>query len=365
MKSIYITVTNDLATDQRMHKTALNLSENGFQVSLIGRKMPNSGIIKRPYSTKRLRFLCKQGFLFYACYNVRMFFFLLFRTWDVVLACDMDTLPAGWAASRIRGKKLVFDSHELFSEVPELQNRKFVRKVWQKLESWLIPKVDAAYTVSDSIAGYYKSKHGVEFSVIRNLPFKTQKIQDKPPVLPEKDFIIYQGSFNTGRGIEKLINAMKYLPDLDLLLAGTGPLEKSIRKKCEALSYKDRINIPGRLDFDKLAAITVNASIGVSLEADMGLNYRYALPNKLFDYMRAGVPVLVSDLPEMRTFVEAANIGRWVAPDAEAEKLAAEISLMYRDKEKLDIYRQNAKETLKNYNWESESLKQLEVFRAI
>ncbi len=366
MKKIYITVTNDLQADQRMHKTALTLSEHGYDVCLLGRILPESHHISRPYPIKRLKFMFNRGCLFYAAYNLRLLFFLLFRSWDIVLSCDMDSLPAGFLASRLRRKHVVFDSHELFSEVPEIQNKPFVKSVWRWFEKLLIPRVKHVFTVSEHIAAYYHEHHGAKAVVIRNLPFKTPAAnQDKAPVKPDQPFVLYQGAINTGRGIEKLMDAMEYIPQLSLVIAGSGPLEKHLHTKRANLNYKDRIHLPGRLGFNELSVLTSQAWLGVSLEEDKGLNYRYALPNKLFDYLKAGVPGLISDLPEMRKFVKETKTGWWIQPDADAKALASKINALWHDNETYRQCRKNTKAAIEKHNWEKESLKQLEVFRSI
>jgi glycosyltransferase involved in cell wall biosynthesis len=365
VKTIFITVTNDLETDQRMHKTALTLSRNGFKVRLVGRRLKTSSTFTRSYAIKRFRFLINKGFGFYACYNLRLFFYLLFRKWDVVLACDMDTLPAGFLAARMRKKKVVFDSHELFSEVPELLERPFVKKVWRKLEDFLIPRLRYAYTVSRSIADYYESHYGTSFSVVRNVPAAKKASPLMPVNVTKRPFILYQGALNPHRGIEKIMAAMKFLPQLDLVIAGSGPLEDDLQTKRSAIDCKGNIHFTGHLDFDKLAGLTSRAWLGVSLEADKGMNYRFALPNKLFDYMHAGVPVLVSDLPEMRRFINDTGIGWSVSPDVSPENLSDTINELWND---TAAYQQMKKQTFlaaKKYTWEKESLKQLEIFRSV
>ncbi|MDA3820442.1 MAG: glycosyltransferase [Candidatus Delongbacteria bacterium] len=365
MKKIYITVTNDLQADQRMHKTALTLSEHGYDVYLLGRILPESHHISRPYQTKRLKFMFNRGCLFYAAYNIRLFSFLLFHSWDIVLSCDMDSLPAGFLASRLRRKHVVFDSHELFSEVPEIQHKPLVKSVWRWFEKLLIPRVKHVFTVSEHIAAYYHQHYGTRAVVIRNLPFKTPAAHCKAPVKPSHPFVLYQGALNTGRGIVKLMDAMQYASDLSLVIAGSGPLEKHLHTKKANLNYKDRIYLPGRLSFNELSALTSQAWLGVSLEEDKGLNYRFALPNKLFDYIKAGVPVLVSDLPEMKRFVEMTQTGWWISPDADARTLAKKIINVWNDTEAYRQTSENTKAAIEKYNWEKESLKQLEVFRSI
>jgi len=364
VKNIFITVTNDLETDQRMHKTAVNLNRNGYQVKLIGRRLKQSSSIRRPYSVKRFRFLINRGFCFYACYNLRLFFYLLVQKWDIVLSCDMDSLPAGFLAARLRKRNVVFDSHELFSEVPEVVDRPFVQSVWRKLEGLFIPRINHAYTVSQSIADYYKNRYETDFHVIRNLPSENRKMTSDVKV-SKRHFVLYQGALNPYRGIDEIIEAMHYLPQLDLVIAGSGPLQEELIEKRNNLKYKNAIHFTGHLNFEKLASLTSQAWLGVSLEADKGLNYRYALPNKLFDYMQAGVPVLISNLPEMSRFVDETGIGWKISSDATPEALANGINSIWDDVESYRRCEHNANQAAKKYTWEQEALKQLEIFRAV
>ena len=119
------------------------------------RKTIRTGI---PEKHKLLRLMFNKGPLFYAEYNIRLFFFLLFKKVDILVANDLDTLPANYLISRIRKKILVYDSHEYFTEVPELVGRDFVRRVWSGIEKRILPKIKYSYTVCESIARIYSEK---------------------------------------------------------------------------------------------------------------------------------------------------------------------------------------------------------------
>jgi glycosyltransferase involved in cell wall biosynthesis len=364
VKRIIITVTNDLELDQRMHKTALNLSENGFNVLLIGRKTSKSSPISRAYPIKRFRLCFQRGFLFYAAYNFRLLCWLIFHKWDAVLACDMDSLPGAWFAKKIRRKPLVFDSHELFSEVPELQHKPRVRRFWVRLENYFLPKLKHAYTVSQSIAEYYYKKYGLQMDVIRNLPMKHAP-EANDQVSAEKPFVIYQGTLNLGRGIEKMIDAMQYLPNFNLVIAGDGPLQAELQAQAQQSPADKQIIFTGRLSFEQLRGLSKQALLGLSLEQDLGLNYRFALPNKLFDYWHAGIPAIVSDLPEMKALMQKTQAGKIIPENTDAESLAEEISNLLSDDKSYDKLKKAAQKAASEYHWENESKRQLEIFRSI
>jgi glycosyltransferase involved in cell wall biosynthesis len=310
LKRIIVTVTNDLSTDQRVDKVCTTLLHDGYTVFLIGRKLRNSVPIHRSYKTKRIKLFFNKGFLFYAEYNFRLFFILFFSKKEMLLSNDLDTLAANFAVSFLQNKKLVYDSHELFSEIPELVHRPFVKKFWTLLEKLLLPKLKNTFTVCKSIADYYNERYATNFKVIRNLPtlkkIETSKISFSSK---EKKIILYQGALNIGRGLELIIDAMEYLDNCILVIAGNGDISADLQERCLNNSTKDKVQFLGKLLPNQLQKITPLANIGLSLEEDLGLNYRYALPNKIFDYIQAEIPILVSNLPEMKQIVLRYNVG--------------------------------------------------------
>ena len=172
MQRIIVSVSNDLDTDQRVKKVCQTLFDLGFEVILIGRLLPNSLPLKRSYKTVRLQLFFNKGFLFYAELNIRLFFKLLFGKPDILLSNDLDTLLPNFLIHKILKIKLVYDSHELFTEIPELKNRPGIKKIWTTIEKSILPNVDNMYTVNSQIAAYYHSKYRIPVQVIRKLPYK-------------------------------------------------------------------------------------------------------------------------------------------------------------------------------------------------
>jgi glycosyltransferase involved in cell wall biosynthesis len=307
---ITVSVINDLVTDQRVHKVCTTLVQNGLDVKLVGRKFRKSESVNRIYRTGRMRLFFNTSFLFYAEYNIRLFFYLLFDNTDMYLSNDTDTLIANYLASRIRRKPLVFDAHEMFPEVPEVVNRKLVRWFWTKIEDWIFPKLKHSYTVCQSIANIYNNKYHLNMQVVRNIPFAEQPAVSQPPIDTKgKKVLLYQGAVNLGRGIERIIDAMPYLNDFIFYVVGDGDITDKLKEKVNNLNLNDRVIFTGRIPFEKLPAYTECADIGVNLLENKGLNYYYALPNRIFDYIRKNIPVLASDFPEIRKIVAHYNIG--------------------------------------------------------
>ena len=155
---VVVSVINDLSSDQRVDRTCSTLHELGYDVLLVGRKMKKSvSLNPRVYKMTRMTLLFEKGALFYAEYNFRLFFFLLFKKVDVLHANDLDTLLANRIIQKLKGVKLVYDSHEYFTEVPELVEGSFSKRVWLKIERSIFPKLKHVFTVNKSIAEIYKN----------------------------------------------------------------------------------------------------------------------------------------------------------------------------------------------------------------
>lgn len=310
MKRIIVTVSNDLVTDQRVHKMCCTLIEMGYDLLLIGRKHGSQETLYRDYATKRISMLFHRGFLFYAELNLRLFFLLLFTKKEVLFSNDLDTLIPNYFVAKLQRKELIFDSHELFSEIPELKHRKLIKQFWLTIERWILPKLTKVITVSDAIKKHYKNLYGIEAVVIRNLPLvKSVHQQSFPFPTENKNIILYQGAVNIGRGIELMLETIKLLDNCVLVIIGTGDIIEVLKQKVSSQTLENKVRFMGKVLPKDLKQFTPNATIGLSLEEDIGLNYRYALPNKLFDYIQAEVPVIVADLPEMKKLVETYQVG--------------------------------------------------------
>jgi glycosyltransferase involved in cell wall biosynthesis len=363
-KRIIVSVTSDLVSDNRVHKTCSSLSEMGFDVLLLGRKLPGSlPLSSHNYAAKRLKLLFRKGPMFYACFNLRLICLLLVTKFDLLLANDLDTLPANFLASKIKNKPLIYDSHEFFTEVPELVNRPRVKKIWEWMEQKMVPKLKHAYTVCDSIAKIYTDKYSVLFRVVRNLPVTAkQGLKEELNSGTSEKIILYQGAVNVGRGLEQAIRAMKNVEGARLVIAGDGDIQQELKKITENENLKNKVQFTGRLSTGDLAKLTPFADLGLSIEEDLGLNYRYALPNKLFDYIQANVPVLVTNLPEMSAIVRQYGIGE-VTPTLNPEDLAKIFSEMLADVNKRKIWKKNLVKAAEELTWENEVKILREIFQ--
>jgi glycosyltransferase involved in cell wall biosynthesis len=313
-----------------------------------------------------MRLLFTKGPLFYAEYNIRLFLFLLFQKADIHVANDLDTLLANYLASFFRNRKLVYDSHEYFTGVPEIINRPFVKASWERIEKWIFPKLKVVYTVNESIAKLYRDQYGKEIKVIRNVSNKLEKSAKKSREelgLPmDKKIIIMQGAgINIDRGGEEAVQAMQYIDDAIFLIIGSGDVIDFLKEMVTKLHLNKKVVILGKLPFKEMIQYTQVADLGLTLDKDTNINYRYSLPNKVFDYIQAGIPVLASNLVEVANVVRSYHVGDIVEshdPLAIAKKMTEML-----DNSKKTAWKENLKIAADELCWEKESLKLKEIYR--
>jgi glycosyltransferase involved in cell wall biosynthesis len=368
-KKIFVLVSNDIATDNRVHRTCTLLTEIGFQVVLVGRSRKTSiPLEKRNYECRRLNLVFEKGPLFYAALNLRFFLMLLLESWDGIYINDLDTLPAGYYASKLKGKKsVIYDSHELFTETPELEHRKSIKKVWLFFEKNILPKIQFFITVNDSIATVFQNSYDLKAVVVRNVPNQLPlEFVPKSKIelgIPEgKPLVIIQGSgMNVDRGIEESIMAMKNV-DAILLLVGSGDVIPNAKKMVEDLGLKNRVLFFGKRPYLELMSFTVHADIGLAVDKPISKNYELALPNKLFDYIQASTPIICSQLIEIKKVVEHYNVGISI-PSTTPENISHAINSLLNDRTLLNEMKRNCKKAAEIENWGKENEKLRKVIK--
>ena len=357
-KRIVFTVINDLHTDRRMDRICGTLVYAGYDVLLLGRRLPESRDLPiKPYRTHRLKCLFNKGKLFYLEYNVRLWLFLWFRTFDILGTVDADTLPAGWLLRKLKKIKLVFDAHEWFSQVPEVVARPGVQRIWAWVERQFISASDAAYTVCGSIADEYAKISGRHFDVIMNVPPLEETVQAQQPEEPH--FILYQGALNQGRGIEAMIKALHKL-DIRLVLVGEGDLSLALRELVVLEGLQHKVTFAGWVPPERLSHFTRKAWLGLNVSENQGLSYFYSLNNKFFDYIHAGLPSLVNAFPEYLRIMKQWEVG--IAVDSDPEALVQAVKQLQSDPELYQKLSMNCREAAKTLNWQREAAKLIDLY---
>jgi glycosyltransferase involved in cell wall biosynthesis len=345
-----------------MQRICSTLAANGFEVALVGRKMKDSAVLKQQlFKQKRLSLFFQTGFAFYAEYNFRLFFYLLFSKTDIFYAVDLDTILPNYFASALKRKKRIYDAHELFTEQKEIITRPAVHKIWLRIEKFAVPKFKNGYTVNIFIKEELKRRYGVEYGIIRNLPsFVPFSICGERQGVR---FIIYQGAVNKGRSFETLIPAMKQV-DAPLKVYGKGNFFEQVKQLIAANKLENKIELAGFILPEQLRQLTQQAYIGLTLFEKTGLNQYYSLSNRFFDYIMAGIPQVCVNYPEYKAINDKYNVALMI-DDTDEQTIAGALNRLLHDANLYNQLKQNCITARKELNWQEEEIKVVAFFNTI
>ncbi|MEO6221373.1 MAG: glycosyltransferase [Ginsengibacter sp.] len=358
--TICLTVTNDLTYDQRMIRICSSLANAGHTVELTGRKLKNSLPLARySFVQKRIKCFFEKGKSFYVEYNLRLFFYLLFKKADCFCAIDLDTVLPVLLCSKIKSIKRVYDAHELFCEMKEIVTRPKIYKTWKKIEKFSIPKFVNGYTVNQPIAGEFAKMYGVNYSIIRSVTIR----QNYKPVIKNEKFILYQGAVNEGRSFETLIPAMK-LVKAKLVIVGDGNFCDQARTLAKKNDLNEKVIFKGKVEPFALSNFTKEATIGITLFDDKGLSNYYSLANRFFDYIHAGIPQLCVNYPAYKEINNEYEVALLI-DDLSSSNIAAHLNRLLVDKDLYSRLQENCMKAREIYNWQNEEKKLIEFYENI
>lgn len=272
-------------------------------------------------------------------------------------ASDLYVLPAVAKRAGAAEAGLTFDSRELYPYVAGAAGRPWVRWFWKVLEHRYLPRVDALFTVSPSIGAHLRARYAVPDPILipnvppRQDPKPSDHLRESAGLDPDTPIVLHQGSIQADRGCEVLVRAARRLERGTVVFLGGGPLRDRLRKQVSAEGSSDRVRFVDPVPPDRLLPVTAGATVGVSLLQATCRNHEYALPNKFFEYLMAGLPVVVSDLPEMGGLVREYDVGRVVPPE-DPVALAETLSELLARPDLRERLAENGGRLLDRYAWE-------------
>ena len=371
---------NPYTHDTRVEKEAVSLTDAGYRVTVIAEAGPNLPVeeirdgvkirrVRRPAGMPVLRFFRFRGALLRELRRSRP---------DVIHAHDTETLQlAARAANELR-VPFVYDAHDLWLGRQRRGRSRFYWALY-RLYYWLIeraylPRAAAHITVSAPIASHLERRyHLAPVSVVPNVPDAglmpaRRSLRDLPgatDIPPGAPIILYIGHVMSGRGVDQLIAAMADVPGAHLVLLGADAQAKSVESLATRTGLADRVHPLQRVDARDVIDYAADGSIGVSPILPTCLNYRYSLPNKLFQYMAAGIPVVASNFDQVRVVVEGTGAGRVVDP-CDPQAIALALCELLDDPVALAEAGHRARAAIENqYNWGVASAELLRLYERV
>jgi len=317
----------------------------------------------------RIKIAFKKGPFRYIIFNVFAFLKLLLKPCEILHFRSIWVIPAVLCYRIFHQCILIYDANEFFAGHKLFDESRRRKWFWLSFERLIIPYINTLLTVSEPLAGFYRQRYPSlkRIEVIRNLPSKHFSEGSKysgEKKSTQKTRLIFHGFFLPGRALPQIIKALAGLQDLafEAQFIGDGILKTELMESIKRYQLEEQIQIIPFVINEKLLPLISRADIGLSVIEPDCINRTYALPNKFFEFIMAGVPVLASNIPTLASYVESYQIGRVVDP-TDIEQIRQTLREMITNKEKRHIWKENCKIASAELNWENESIKMKTVYQ--
>lgn len=359
-QDILIVFLGNIAYDSRVRNFHASLSAAGHTVKVVGFDWLTDGFTTRRGDISVYK-LTKGKFslLFYLAFAGILWYRLLFTKADIIFAEDVYTLPFAVLAAWLKRKKVFYDSREVYSALAGLSGKQRVQRALVAIEKFSFPHVTVTMTTGHMDSAHIERTYNLPPTmVVRNLPLfadvKTgYDFRARFGLKPETKIILYQGVILPGRGMELLFDILPELPDCVLVVVGGGEAREKYAEIAADKKLTRRVFFFGKVPQEDLLHYTAGADIGTALIENLSLSYYYALPNKMFECIMAGKPVIVSNFPQMQDIVDRYGVGLSVDPENREEVIAA-FTTMLTDSKLYGHMHNNCKVAARELNWENE-----------
>ena len=359
-KKICIAFLGNPKFDSRITNLANSLREDGCKVSVIGFDwfITSEDHIENElkiYAIKKSKF----SLIFYLQFAYILLGELIRSEADIYFAEDLYTLPFVAAIAKIKKAKVYYNSREIYAHIGGLRDRPMLQKIVKSIEKFFITKVDLVMTTGPLDSEYIEKLYNIKDTlVVRNIPLYQNAIskidlRNKFNIGHDKLLLVYQGVILHGRGLKQIINSIAKLPKAVLIIFGDGEQKNHFKQLAEKLNINDRIVFARTYNQKELINYTAGGDVGLSLVENISISYYHALPNKLFEYIMAGLPVLCSDLPQMKKIVDDYKVGESINMENE-ENIITVLNKWFENPNLLSEYRNNCVTAAKELNWQEE-----------
>lgn len=359
-KKVCIAFLGNALHDSRIVNLTNSLKNDGSSVKVISFDwfISNQPFNDDTYTVYKL----KKGslsILFYLRFAIILLRELIKCRADLFFAEDFYTLPFVTIVGKFKRAKIFYNSRELYAFLGGLRNRPFLQSIVKSIEKLFIKRVELVLTTGEMDSRFLENFYGINNTlVIRNIPLLQQpeKVIDfraKYSLNKDTFILIYQGVLLEGRGIPLIIKALEKLPGTVLIILGDGEQKNNFSNQAVKANISDRVFFAGTVSQKELINFTAGGDLGLSLIENISVSYYHALPNKMFEYIMAGVPVLASDLPQMKMIIEKYQVGEAINI-SNPESIVDAVLKLKSDTELLKKYKTNCLTASRELNWQEE-----------
>ena len=360
LKKVCIAYLGNPLHDTRIMNLRESLTSEGFGVRIIGFDWLTPGFEPIRNDDIVILKLRKTAFsiLFYLTFKLKLLRELFNTNADIYFAEDIYTLPFVKVRSLFGKSKIYYNSRELYAFLGGHRNRRVLQKIMTSIERFFIKHLDLVLTTGEMDSKFLEDFYGIKNTlVIRNIPKLQQlsnkiNLHEKLKLDSSQKILLYQGVLIDGRGVELLINQLDKNENAVFVLLGAGEKQDQWEELARNKGLVDRVFFLGSIPQDELINYTAAADIGICLIENISVSYYHALPNKLFEYIMAGLPVISSDLPQMKQIVEQYEVGKVI--DIENDEVVESIKELLSNAKRLNEFKYNCRKAAEELNWDVE-----------
>jgi glycosyltransferase involved in cell wall biosynthesis len=379
--NICMFIMNEFTNDARVTKEITSLVKAGHRITVMALQSRTTPALERKDGAVvhripvRLRYFLPKGpvsfFLKYLEYVVRSVAASVPVPFDAFHAHDLETLPIGFILSKVKGKPLVYDSHELYVEYEK--HGPVQKRFWRAVEKLLIHRTTRNITIDGSIADELSARYSIDPPLVlmnctpppADRKAERNLLREKLGIPPGHKIILYQGVVDSSRGMDVLLDAMLEVERAVLLIMGTGAYKTVLERRIRHSSLKKKVLFADPVPYHELFSYTREADIGVSILQNICLNNYFSLSNKFFEYLSAGLPVVFSDFPEYRKTIRENDVGLLVN-EKDPHDVAKALNQLIGNSRLCRRMSRNALRMIRNrYNWTLEEKKLICAYRRL
>jgi glycosyltransferase involved in cell wall biosynthesis len=363
-KSILIAFLGNIHYDSRVTNFYKTFKAKGYKTRVVSFDWLTDNIITERGDVSVYKLKKTSSLLYYLRFAFILSCRILFTKADFIFAEDIYTLPFAVIFGKLKGAKIIYDSREVYGHLAGLSKRKNLQSLLRWIEKTFIHKVYKTMTTGELDSIHIEKEYGLEKTIVmRNLPLYS-KIQDPFDFRNHYNLdystkiLLYQGVILHGRGLKQIFDVLGEIDNCALVIIGGGEYTDYYKKLCSNKGLNSKVFFFGKIPQDELLTYTAGADIGLSVIENLSLSYYYALPNKMFEYILTGVPVLASNFPQMKDIIDKYKVGLYIDPE-NTEELKKTLQLMIDDDSLRKNLSDNCLAAAKELNWENEIKKLL------